>query len=233
MTALVAPTSKFTRAVPFGFNPLTMTNRVASFIAGRGCQIATNVSGWIDAAIGNTIVQATAGKQPVFGAATGPNSQAAITFDGVDDFLALAFTLPQPVHALIVAKYTSSGTAGTLLDGSNNNMRIFRTGTAQMSMFAGTQRNFGSMPDLTLWHLHEGFFSGASSFYKIDGTGGTTGDSGSAAGGAITLGIVNTLLADPGACSVAEAHFFSAQKTGTELTNFKAYISLKFGLTLS
>jgi hypothetical protein len=238
MTTFVAPTSKFSRVVPFGFDPLTLSNRVASFISGRGYQIATGCAGWIDPSKGNTVVQVTGANQPAFGATTGPNNKAALTFDGTNDGLKLLFSLPKPVHAFIMAKFTSSGTTGTLLDGPgpNNAMRLFRTGTARMSIYnLGAQLDSTTLPDLTQWHLHEAFFNGATTYYKVDGAApAISGDAGANPdAGGICFATLGDGATDPFGGSIAEAHFFSAEKTGAELANLKRYFAAKFAVTIS
>jgi len=59
--------------------------------------VASPVALWPDASgNGFDLVQAVAGSQPTWGAATGPNGQPAVLFDGVDDVMSVVLDLPAP-----------------------------------------------------------------------------------------------------------------------------------------
>ncbi len=238
MATLVAPSALVAR-IPAGqraFDPMTLPSKFAVYLAGQGYEIGTGVKRWKDVVsggVGHDLVNATGANQPIQD--TGPNGTVCLTFDGVNDSLFTGGSTgeAQPQHQFLVAKFTASGTTGTLLDGNANKGRLQRTGTTQLSMYAGGAGliNSSATPTLTNWHLYEVFWSGAASSLIIDaGANLVSGNPGTTANDQICLGTFGNGSTDPLACSVTELWSFSAEVAGADLTNLRAYFTDKFGV---
>jgi hypothetical protein len=228
---------------PYAFDPFASlgANLLGAWVSGQGYgALISGKAGFWQARDGKLAwVSADSGLRPTPGATTGPNNQSGLTFVSGSSTIVSATgpALPQPLHKFVVAKFTASGSTGTLIDGNTTALgrgRIYRTGTAQMSISAGTVLNSSATPDLTLPHLHEALFSGASSYYKCDGVqlaagnaGTTTSTSGVNIGAGIGTG-------DASSSTISEIWIFGAEVTGQTLSDFKQlYLAQKFALSLT
>ncbi len=239
MTTLVAPTSKLSRALIGGFNPMTISSKSEAWISGRGYVTpAGTLTGWYDQVQGATHgMGAPSGGAltGTLGFTSGPNNTPAITFNGTSNVgQHFVGTVAQPCHLFVVGKFDADGSAGTLIDGVNGNTgRLRRTASTTLKYNAGgSEITCAGCTPLT-FHLHELFLSGAASFYKQDGTTLGSGDGGTATMGRTVIAAFGTTIADFAPVTIAEVWRFNAQVTGANLTGFKAYITAKFGLTLS
>lgn len=133
----------------------------------------------------------TAGTAPTY--KTGIiNGNPVVRFDGVDDFLDVAFsTISQPNHIFIVVQYrsvdsTSSGNQYTFDSDDSNNRELFRQFEGNWGIFAGSNL-FGSAAD-TSAHIGTALYNGSSSSLRIDGADDATGDAGADGLGGLTVG---------------------------------------------
>ena len=198
---------------------------------------ATSAGGWRPQSGRVAWTVTDLGLRPNFSPTSGPNSTPGLTFVSASSntLTATGPALTQPLHAFVVAKFTASGSTGTLLDGGTTNRgRIQRTGTTQMTINAGNAVNSSTTPDLTQFHVHEAFFNGAASFYKIDGVQYAAGDAGStASANGICLGS-SAGVADPSDSTISCAVLFNAQLTGNALARFKGmFLTPTFGIPLA
>jgi hypothetical protein len=235
--AFIAPSALVSRNSPGGIDPFTLPNIYSAWTAGRGMVLsAGSLVGWLDSfnirhfgAIGGGVLSGT------FLPTGGPNGIPCVSMNGTSDRAVYSTgSLAQPSHIFLVAKYNSAGSAGTLIDATaGNTAGLHRVGATSMQYNAGGAGVVCANCTPLSWHLHEVFFSGASSFYKEDGVLKGSGDGGSASAGRFVLGAYGDTVLDPGPVSIAEAWAFSAQVTGTNLGNFKGYMTAKTALALT
>lgn len=133
------------------------------------------------------LLQATAANQPLLKQS---GSIYWLDFDGTDDVVAnsASFTVSQP-DTLVAAVLVEDAPAdiGNIFD-SNNLRQILGAHGPNYRIFAGTANVKGGTRDASA-HVLYGFFSGASSTIKVDGTQVVTGDPGTGAHtGALYLG---------------------------------------------
>lgn len=234
------PKRSLRRNTPFDpFQALGAT-AYGAWTSGRNVRMlnATQSSGWGPQAGTLAWDFSDSGLRPDASASTGPNSRPGLTFiraqsDALNE--ALSVSLPQPHHIFIVGRYTAVAATGTLVGGKTvtATSRIFRTGNSQMSISSGTTVNSSPTPDLTQPRLFEALFSGAGSYFKLDGTQLAAGDAGS---GASSTGLFfgsSAGAGDTADCVISEVWIFSAELTGANLTNFKqGYLAPWYALTL-
>lgn len=148
---------------------------------------------------GNDVTQTTTGSQPKIvdsGSQVKVDGIPSIKFDGTNDFLERAtYTqgdLSQPNIAFTVAKlrvYVNDNQK--IFDGHLNTARnmlfLQNTGGGRFGYFAGNVRNTGESGDANQ-HLFTAFYSGSSSFLRVDGTQKDTGNAGSQGMQGINIG---------------------------------------------
>lgn len=111
---------------------------VAGWDAALGVSGGATVAQWNDLGSGGfNLTQATAGFQPTFNAAGGPNGNPSVLFDGVDDFLInAALNLPAPgttptFYWVIVRQVTWNGPGfGTLNEANNGALAQYQGGVS-------------------------------------------------------------------------------------------------------
>jgi len=149
----------------------------------------TVISQWDDES-GNDyhLLQADAAQRPHYDGDS-------VWFDGVDDIIGpVTFTWNQPsVIFLVVNPLTWVSTAQLFQGGSNNNMKVYQTGTSP-----GVRPSFGTTggenSNLTLetWHILKLVGNGTSGILQIDETTATEGNFGANNPGGLTLGAYPT-----------------------------------------
>lgn len=165
---------------------------VAWWRADLGITIATGVSAWADqSGNGRTLLQATPGAQPARIAAGTPAGGPCLRFDGVDDFLLTAgFTLNQPEHVIVCAKWGDDGVGVQgLIDGvTANTGKVYKsTGSTVATAYAG---GFGPTLDIgaEAWGVLDVLFNGAGSKIGFNGGAHATGNAGASNMGGFSLG---------------------------------------------
>ena len=105
------------RTVVAPINPLSLTSLRAWFKSDTGTTIATGVSAWADqSGNGNNLVQATGSLQPAL-TSNAINGLPALTFDGADDTMTVAFALVQPSTVFFVMRPIALVASRTFVDG--------------------------------------------------------------------------------------------------------------------
>lgn len=169
-------------------------NLAAWYKAEAGITTVTGVSQWNDQS-GNArhLAQATTTKQPAYSLAAGPNGLPALTFDGTDDFLAVAtFGLAQPATYYLLLKQISWTSGDRIFDGSTVNQGTMLQSnpgsTPDINIASGS--NVGPISNLAVgaWGVMAAVFNGASSSVQLNLGTPVTGDSGAANPGGLTLG---------------------------------------------
>jgi len=217
------------------FAPTDIANLAAWYRADLGVtESGGNVTAWADQS-GNS--RNLSGGSPDLEATGGPNSTPTISFVAANsDKLTNTFSgLSHPLHLFAVMRaITTSGVNG-LLCGNATSQRFHDTQSpSPLVYFSGTILQPGvGWSDDSAHHLWE---------YKIDGTnttvirGATTmigsGTSpGTTALAGFTLGQLPGL--GYGSMKLAELLLYNAVISGTDLTNLRAYIASRYGITTS
>lgn len=205
--------------------------------ADRGITIATGVSQWADqSGLGHHLLQGTAGFQPLVTAANaGFNNCATVDFDGVDDLLQGAWTLPQPAQIYIVGQWnTAFAATSTIVDGlTGDTGRLMRVAVATLRQRGGggapvNNDQVAQTPQVK--HFYTLDFNGASSQMKTDGVlQGTTANLGAVALGGITLGSFGTPF-DFASASIAEVIVYGRVLSAGEEARVNALLKARYGL---
>ena len=213
------------------FSPSSLTNLRAWYKSDVGITIATGVSQWNDqSGNGNHLVQATGGAQPVVTAAA-INGLPAITFDGVDDRMAVAFALVQPITVFAVVRQDTWVSTRYLWDGATSDtMRCFQqTATPGISIAAGSTIGPNNNLAVATFGLITAVYDGASGALQINSTAETAGAIGAGNGGGITLGArANGTV--PGNIAFAEVIVMAANATAGERASMRAYSQARYGV---
>lgn len=192
---------------------------------------ATPLASWTDqSGLGHHAVQATGSLQPLYKTAI-QNGLPVVRFDGVDDFLRVAFALNQPVWAMIVAAYrVSGGTNPTLVDGgaAGNTGRIYYDGVGTITLNAGS--NLGRVFNAVTWAVYTILVNGASSQINVNGgIAPTNGAAGAGNPGGFTLGATGGGL-QPGTVDIAEYAYYSAAPSAADQMALVAYARARWGI---
>lgn len=232
----MAMSPRLLRPVASGFNPKSIANLAAwwDFDDASTVTVATGISSVTDkSGNGRTLAQSTANNRPAW-TASSINGKYAAVFDGVNDGLTASFTLAQPITAFLVAKYnsgTNTGTA-TLMDGaSGNTMRVFRTSSTQLALFAGAQLTSNSMlPEA--WNVIDAVYNGASSVIRTNAQT-TSGNAGTATPGGIYLGVFGNGFSNPGDVSVAHVLLYARSLSASERSSVRKWLANLYAITVS
>ena len=185
------------------------------------------VSQWDDQS-GNAhhVTQATGSKQPTWLASGSATGEAALEFDGVDDYLRATWVQAQPVTLLVVGKFLRAPATGeTMIDGgSGNSMRYEEVGSV---VAAQTTSLLSKATTVVAWHLAEIQFNGASGSLRIDAETPVTGNIGATSPGGICIGLYGNEAAFPSNCRVTEVAMYGRILTTDELARFRAYSTSK------
>lgn len=174
----------------------------------------------------------TAGTAPTY-VESGINGNPVIRFDGVDDFLDVAWgTIYQPNHVFIVGRMQSiPSNAVVFFDSETSNHRhaIFVSGDPNpWAMHAGGTIKDGSAD--TSAHIFNGLFDGASSELRVDGASTITGDAGADGFNGLTVGaeVAKNSYAN---VDIGEILVYPMDKSAKE-TDIEQYLSDGWGVTL-
>lgn len=223
--AVTAPTRRVTPPhVTFpSISGLVFRTRADDLGLANGAAIAsaTDLSG-----SGHDAIQAVAASQPTY-VANVLGGRGVMRFDG-NDFLHVAFTLSQPVTALVVGKAGATGTQQFLDGGIAGSLTIYRA-PGTFNLYAGAVVT-GPVADSS-FHTLLVVENGASSAIHEDGGAPTTGNSGPTNPGGVTIGAwadgtLNQLIGD-----VAEVAVFNKVLSTAEKNQIGVYIVAEYGLT--
>lgn len=187
---------------------------------------------------GNHLLQGTAGARPTY--KTGQiNSRPALSFDG-GDFLKMAgaiASVAQPVTRWVVMRFTGTPPAATeviLEDIGANNTRFSRNiTTGFLVLRSATALTTDDTDDGASWHLYQVTFNGGSSALFKDGTSIHTGNAGAAGFTGTSMGATAAGASFAQNGTLIAEHFVTAGEDATDITNIKAYVAARYGLTLA
>ncbi len=195
-------------------------------------QSGGTVSQWNDkSSNGRNVSEST--NKPAYSASGGPNGYPVIQFDGSDEILASStFSIAQPYHLFMVFSQDTWVDVQHIIDlKDDGNVSVLQLSASPNVAHGAGAANGNSVSISTgTYVLLEAYFSGASSFLKVNGS--TTG-SGTNIG---TLGhdIIRFggypsggQLAD---VNIVEACLYPAEITGTDLTNLREYFRGRYSL---
>lgn len=152
-----------------------------------------------------------------------------LRFDGVSDSLKTAnFTLNQPVHGFIVAKWTSTGTYARLIDGKDANFGSLLTsagGGPNVTLTAGGAGVTKSLVD-GAWHIIDYVLDGVSSKLAQDAGAFATGDAGALNPGGLTL-CTGGHGFNPARADVFAVYQYNRELQAGERTQMADYLKIK------
>ena len=228
-----------------GFNPKQISGLAAWYDAADSASITiqTGVQQWADkSGNGRNLVQNTTNNQPLHGSVT-LNGKPAVTFDGSNDSMRVAFTLNQPYMMFSVFRYDSdsSATGPRLFDGrsgsGSRSGEVFQNSiSSQIGLFAGTSFNLllaspdsNAMFSFNVWDFA---FNGASSAIRLRTNAVTaTGNVGANNLSGLTMGANGNATAGQFSnASVAELLMFSRSLATSEADAVRKYLGTKWNL---
>lgn len=184
---------------------------------------------------GNSPTQASSTLRPLY-KASGPNSQPYLQFDGVDDYLACAFTLTQPSHWFLVYRVRTVGASGshdTIADGGSggNYNQIATDTTVRTYIYAGAVLSYNQIIANNAWAVLSVLFNGSSSEIRENGTQRASGNAGTNAGGGITLGCVHPTGRNS-AIDIAASIVYSGARTTVEEQYIERGLGSLYGISV-
>lgn len=226
-----------------GFDPRSISNLAYWLDATDSATVTTvngAVSSWASKAGTGTATQGIAANRPTYTTA-GRNGKNVISFDGTNDFLTSStLSINQPFSIVFAGfQATQSANSQYVCDGGTSTTRVVlawnATGGAvgRLFMFCGTivspgsgQQAFGE------WAVSSAVFNGASSQLRVNGSQIATGNPGSTAITALTLGARYTgdslFVGDWGAFLV-----YSRALSETELLRVERYLGKLFSVNVA
>lgn len=177
----------------------------------------------------------TAGTAPIYKTSV-INGNPVVRFDGVDDFLDVAWSaLSQPNHIFVVFKYQSvdTGSNETVTDGAASRHSVGHGGVGlngAWNIFAGNSVNDGSTTADTNAHIQTGLFNTTSSENRLDGTTLATGDVGSDNLDGFRVGSDST-GAGFSPVGVGEILVYPQDKSSVQ-SDIESYLSDKWGIAI-
>lgn len=173
----------------------------------------------------------TAGTAPTFRTSQ-INGNPVVRFDGVGDFLDVAFgAISQPFQTFAVVRLNSFSTSSksAIWSGEADTNGLFEQPDADnWRIFAGTAVDGGS-PD-TNPHIFNQFFDGANSKLAVDGANTLSGDAGAGDLNGYSLGTTANQVSFA-EIDVGEILRYPQNKTGIE-SDVESYLSDKWGITI-
>jgi hypothetical protein len=204
--------------------------------ADQGVTIATGVSQWRDLSGNNNhALQATGAKQPAF-VASAKNGKPGVAGDGVDDSMTAAFTLTQPEHVWVVAKWNVAPAAfEDLFDAPNgNDMRSYRENVGQIVHIVGNNgaADFpATVATTTNFHIYDYEFNGASSGFRQDGNVMVTGQNiPTTAAGGTTLFTFGDGVSNPANATICEFIVYASVLNAADKATLLAYLRLRYAI---
>jgi hypothetical protein len=196
-----------------------------------------SITSWADKS-GNARTLFTDAGTPVYRASLGPNSLPCVEFDGVSEYMSdsgWTVTDASGVHIFFVFEqitWTSNDSFYAKQTAGLSGLFYQSNGANNVRMFSGSvgPQTSGALPGLTTWYHSEQQWNGASSLLYIDGTSFGPANPGATTFAGFVLG-ARAGGANPANFRVAEVIMYSEILTGTNLSNVRAYINAKYGLT--
>jgi hypothetical protein len=202
------------------------TTAAAAFIGGDTAYVAK----WYDQTTnGRDLVQATASKQPTF--ATSP---ARMSFDGVNDTLAVAFTFNQPETFYLAMKQRTWTDGDRIFDGVSINYASFFQGNGPspiLYQYAGSYGAGISSLSINTWGVVSVIFNGASSAVRLNKTTASTGNAGANNAGGIRLAALGN-DANFGDIEVSELIACAAAHDSTTQDQIVTNIGVNWGISV-
>lgn len=178
----------FMRAITGGQTPALWTRYGQGITESGGL-----VSAWADqSGNGRDLLQATGTNQPTL------DADSSILFDGVDNFMQVAFTLDQPVTRYSLNKQVAWSSASRLMDGgpSGAQVSLSQSGTTPRILTTAGSTSSVRSPALGTWFVAAECLNGAASSFQVVGGGTvetiTTGDYGANNPTGLTVGAGRT-----------------------------------------
>jgi hypothetical protein len=227
-----------------GFNPKQISGLAAWYDAADSASITiqTGVQQWSDkSGNGRNLVQNTTNNQPLHGSVT-LNGKPAVTFDGSNDSLRVAFTLNQPYMMFSVWRLESySSGSPRVFDGrpgsGSRSGEVFANGSlTSIALFAGAVLNLSpaspnsnAMLSFNVWDFT---FNGATSSTRLRTSAATTtGNAGANNASGLTMGANgNATAGEFSNSSVAELVVFSRSLATSEADAVRKYLGTKWNL---
>ncbi len=190
------------------------------------------VKAWSDrSGNGHDLVQATTGNAPLL-AVPGLNGLPGVVFDGSNDIMQAAFTLPQPVYLALVGYWANPGVDFSRpCDGNTQDTLAWFTSATPWTtyqLYSGTAGVANQTYDTAANRLLELCASGAGSFSSIGGGADATGNPGTVAPGGLAIG------GKPGPTVCVALHAFEVVMlnyipTGIQRDRLRTYLATKWG----
>jgi hypothetical protein len=198
-----------------------------SLVANDGDAIQT----WTDSSgAGTSPTQATVGKRPLYKTNI-VNGKPVLRFDGVDDFLKVAFTLNQPHTRLVVYKLLGSANQASFDGNTSNTALLLNRNTSTVAIFGGSV-DLTANVTATAFHVIAGVYNGAGSKISVDGGTPVTGNPGSSAAGGISIGAYPDGTF-PSNIDVAEVLEFDSALSDAQVLQLHTYLGDKYGITVT
>lgn len=165
--------------------------------------------------------------------ASGINGNPVVRFDGVDDFLDVAFSnLAQPNHIFIVAQIQSSSPDGTVFDGETDGERNQLAARSEWQIYAGGSGSgvaSGSSTDMNP-HIFGALYDTSNSELRLDGAVDIDANLESQDLGGFTVG-ADRIEGDFVEVDVGEILLYPMDKSSV-VADVEQYLSDKWGITL-
>ncbi len=203
---------------PAAFTPADLGSLV---LWGRNPGAGSPASWTDDSGAGHPLVQGTGGSQPTYDAGNGE-----LDFDGVDDWMQAAFTLPEPCTLVVVGRFNSTGVAKYMTDGAGwvNSMCVYTNGSNFCAVTSGTTVWDSGVPQDTSYHIFVlTLFLGLSRF-RIDGGAGLSINATGISPGGLTLGTNKDGGPTYGDVSIREVVLCNADLSLGDLNNLGTYL---------
>lgn len=182
---------------------------------------AALVSAWADqSGNANTLVQATEANKPTL------QSDGSILFDGVNDFLQVAFTLDQPCTHYLLARQVTSTASDRFFDGVTAVAELGQGGAApNISINAGATVATNGNLAMNTYGAVAVVFNGASSSILVNKTTETTGDAGANNPAGLTLCALNNGANNFGNMQYKEHIVYAAAHDATQRARVINYLN--------
>lgn len=178
--------------------------------------------------VGPTLTEPVAAKQPQLDQ-TGLNGRPAMVFDGVDDRLVGALTLPQPMTVLVAARPEPKACCGYFYDSTVSSPRtvLYYSGTTLM-VYAGAQFNTTFTPGAP-GGVYTTVFNGPSSLLRIDGVQRSAGDPSVQGFSGFSLG-ARFSNSENFVGAIGEVLIYNRVLTAAEIAGLEGYLAARWGM---
>jgi len=183
------------------------------------------VGGWQDqSGNGRHLLQTTAAKRPTL--QTGVlNNAPVVRWDGVDDYLAAAFTQAQPFHLFMVGRVRAARAQQYFTDGGSPISVYFYTGTATPRFDMGAPTTGCYVNASTAWHVLSLFYGGTGSHMRFNGAEVARGNCGANGFTELTLGSRGDRIYGFADLDLAELLLYQGEQSGVRLQQIERYLN--------